>query len=136
MADKNAWGYIPSVESSPPITFGGGLTLRFYYTPSYPDDSPYKRYTETTYDPSLPGAKPLNVPGHWHANHDEYLSIVEGEMDAWIGYGPTVKHVLLKPGVDAAYAPRRTVHAMKGRAGVKTVLREGTSFGNVRTKES
>lgn len=121
-------------ESSPCLDLGPGLTMRFFLSPPS-SSSPRRRFNETTYDPSIPGSAPLDVPPHWHALHDEWLTVIEGCVDITLGADAGARAVRLEPGMQAAFAPRRTVHAIKGHSGVKTVLREEASFTGERERD-
>ena len=67
----------PSAEEvPPPIHIGTGCLLRFFRDPS---DSA-SHCAVTTYD-GLPGSLPLIVPNHWHEESDEYMTVLEGEVE-------------------------------------------------------
>ncbi|KAJ4985467.1 hypothetical protein SVAN01_09032 [Stagonosporopsis vannaccii] len=91
--------------------------MRIFSDDSQPTHSPEHRWTETTWEGK---GKLFTVPMHWHRYHDEYLSILEGELDIycdgiWRRMTPNDGMLVVK---------RCTVHGFAGIPGVRMVLRE------------
>ncbi|KAK6386917.1 hypothetical protein LTS17_000181 [Exophiala oligosperma] len=84
-------------------------------------DGSFEKYVmDTVYD-GEEGSEVFEVPPHWHKYHDEYLTVLEGRIEANLeGKGKTV----INAGDEAFFVPRWHVHSMKGFQGEKTVLRE------------
>lgn len=125
----------PAKESSPSIDLGPGLVMRLFLCPSAPIDHQWRRFTETTFDPSVPGAIALEVPAHWHTSHDEILTLLEGQVDVTLGLGASAQVKRLKPSGEGVLVPRGIVHSIKAASGVRMVLREATTLGDSRDKE-
>ncbi|KAH8892924.1 hypothetical protein GQ53DRAFT_646362 [Thozetella sp. PMI_491] len=66
------------------------------------------------------GEEALEIPSHWHKNHQEHLSVVEGRIEITLNGKTTV----LKAGDPAVIVPRRAVHSIKGFKGEKLIFRE------------
>ncbi|KAI9162781.1 hypothetical protein HJFPF1_04373 [Paramyrothecium foliicola] len=66
------------------------------------------------------GEEALEIPPHWHKNHQEYLSVVEGRVEITLDGRTTI----MNAGDPAVLVPRRTVHSVKGFQGERLVFRE------------
>jgi mannose-6-phosphate isomerase-like protein (cupin superfamily) len=81
-----------------------------------PQDS-VDRYTSKI---TSTGEEIIDVPPHWHKNHQEYISVLEGRVEMTIG--GTVS--ILNAGDPPAVIPRRVVHSFKSFKGERLVVCE------------
>ncbi|KAF2490993.1 hypothetical protein BU16DRAFT_530568 [Lophium mytilinum] len=89
---------------------------------SKPDGHIDRCWTETTYD-GKPGSMKLEVPGHWHKYHDEYMEVLRGRMTLYLeGTGS----VVLAAGDERLKIPRWHVHSFAAFEGEEAVLKELT----------
>ncbi|KAI0202413.1 hypothetical protein F4808DRAFT_421540 [Astrocystis sublimbata] len=95
---------------------GKGITMNITMDESEPEDS-INRYAMDTI---CTGEETLNVPPHWHKEHSEYLSVIQGRIELTLN-GDTV---ILSPGDPALLVPRRAIHSFVSFAGERVVLRE------------
>ncbi|KAF5345417.1 hypothetical protein D9757_013482 [Collybiopsis confluens] len=73
----------------------------------------------------------LLVPMHWHENHDEVMTVLEGKVK--ITLGREVK--ICTPESGAVFIPRGTPHAVESFKGVPAVIVETTKPSDFDTKE-
>ncbi|OTB08949.1 hypothetical protein M426DRAFT_6980 [Hypoxylon sp. CI-4A] len=81
-----------------------------------PEDSVGRYVMDTT---SI-GEEVFYVRPHWHKNHSEYLTVLEGRAEVTLDG----EKVILQAGDPAVRVPRRVVHSMRGFEGERLVLRE------------
>ncbi|KAF7319271.1 Cupin-2 domain-containing protein [Mycena chlorophos] len=66
-----------------------------------------------------PHPKPYTSPPHWHRNHTEHMSILEGRVQATID-----GHKKILRAGDDFIVPRLALHSFKGFEGERLVMRE------------
>ncbi|KAH9987275.1 hypothetical protein F4779DRAFT_611502 [Xylariaceae sp. FL0662B] len=71
-------------------------------------------------DITCTGEEVLYIPPHWHKDHAEHLSALEGRMEVTLNGDK----VTVKAGDPAVFVPRRVVHSIKSFKGEKLVFRE------------
>jgi len=96
--------------------------MRVMLDDSMPEGHLDRQWTETTYDGKEGSAK-LEVPGHWHKYHDEYMEILSGRMNFYLeGSGS----VIVSAGDARLKIPRWHVHSFAAFPGEACVLKELT----------
>ncbi|KAI0486323.1 hypothetical protein F4859DRAFT_469895 [Xylaria cf. heliscus] len=95
---------------------GKGITLDITVNESEPEDS-IDRYAMDTI---CTGEEILSIPPHWHKEHAEYLSVIEGRLELTLNGDK----VILKAGDPAMFVPRRVVHSFTSFKGERVILRE------------
>ncbi|KAI0860227.1 hypothetical protein F4860DRAFT_504096 [Xylaria cubensis] len=83
---------------------------------SEPEDS-VKRYAMDTI---CTGEEIISIPPHWHKEHAEYLSVIEGRIEFTLNG----EKIVLNAGDPDLFVPRRVVHSFKSFKGEKSILRE------------
>ena len=91
--------------------------MRIFIDDSQPASSPAHRWTETTWEGK---GKLFKVPLHWHQYHDEFITVLEGEMGVY--HDDEWKRVT--PNDGTLFVKRTTVHGFTGVPGVKVVFKE------------
>ncbi|ETS73148.1 hypothetical protein PFICI_15093 [Pestalotiopsis fici W106-1] len=81
-----------------------------------PEDS-VDRYAMDTY---VSGEEQLFIPPHWHKNHAEYLTVLEGRMEVSLDG----QKVIVEAGDPPVLVARRVVHSIKSFEGERLVFRE------------
>ncbi|KAI1100846.1 hypothetical protein F4804DRAFT_317698 [Jackrogersella minutella] len=92
------------------------ITMDITIDEAEPEDS-INRYAMNT---TCSGEEALSIPLHWHKDHAEYISVLEGRMEVTLNGDK----VILRAGDPVVYIPRRVPHSMKGFKGEKLVFRE------------
>ncbi|KAF7319270.1 Cupin-2 domain-containing protein [Mycena chlorophos] len=105
------------------LKLGKGSELRLFHDDSQPEDSLMRWYTEAVAD-GEPTSEAVYIPAHWHRNHSEHMSVLEGRIEATID-GRTK---LMRAG-DEFVIPRLAVHGFKGFKGERLVIRERADPG-------
>ncbi|KAI4859874.1 hypothetical protein F4820DRAFT_438513 [Hypoxylon rubiginosum] len=105
-----------SVKVLKTLGVGKGITMKITIDEAEPEDS-INRYTMDTVST---GEEALHIPPHWHKNHSEYLSVVEGRVEVTLNGDK----VIVKAGDPAVRVPRRVVHSIRGFKGEKLIFRE------------
>ncbi|KAI9709551.1 MAG: hypothetical protein M1820_003311 [Bogoriella megaspora] len=105
-----------SIKVLKTLNVGKGQSMEITMNESEPEDS-MDRYVMDTI---CTGEEALEIPPHWHMNHQEYLSVVEGRIEITLNG----KITIVKAGDPAVLVPRRAVHSVKGFLGEKLVFRE------------
>ncbi|KAF7187869.1 hypothetical protein HII31_10769 [Pseudocercospora fuligena] len=103
------------------LSLGKGCVMRFMVDESKATDDLRHHWTETSYD-GRPESWVPDIGSHWHKYHDEYMEILEGEIDFVLDG----KAVTLHAGDPSLHIPKCHVHSFKFKAGVKSVLIERT----------
>ncbi|KIM93742.1 hypothetical protein OIDMADRAFT_21493 [Oidiodendron maius Zn] len=98
------------------LNVGKGQTMEITVNESEPEDS-IDRYVMDTV---CTGEEALEIPPHWHKNHQEFLSVIEGRVEITLDG----KTTLMKAGDPAVLVPRRAVHSVKGFKGERLIFRE------------
>ncbi|KAI1425413.1 hypothetical protein F5Y12DRAFT_747413 [Xylaria sp. FL1777] len=105
-----------SVKVLKTLGVGKGITMNITIDESEPEDS-VNRYAMDTI---CTGEEILNIPPHWHKEHAEYLSVIEGRIELTLNGDK----VILKAGDPALFVPRRIVHSFISFKGESVILRE------------
>ncbi|KAF5379639.1 hypothetical protein D9757_009183 [Collybiopsis confluens] len=71
------------------------------------------------------------VPLHWHENHDELITVLEGKIKVTLGQ--EVK--ICTPESGTVFIPRGTPHALESFKGIPAVVIESTNPSDFDTKE-
>ncbi|RYC56651.1 hypothetical protein CHU98_g9554 [Xylaria longipes] len=83
---------------------------------SEPEDS-VNRYAM---DMISTGEEILSIPPHWHKEHAEYISVIEGRIECTLNGDK----VILKAGDPTLCVPRRIVHSFISFKGERFIIRE------------
>ncbi|KAI1769930.1 hypothetical protein F4818DRAFT_456507 [Hypoxylon cercidicola] len=105
-----------SVKVLKTLGVGKGITMDITVDEAEPEDSINRYAIDTT---SI-GEEALSIPPHWHKNHSEYLSVIEGRIQVTLNGDK----IMLKAGDPALLVPRRVVHSIQGFKGEKFIFRE------------
>ncbi|KAK7755582.1 hypothetical protein SLS62_002517 [Diatrype stigma] len=105
-----------SVNVLKTLGVGKGITMDITVNEAEPEDS-VNRYAMVT---TSTGEEALHIPAHWHKDHAEYLSVIEGRVEIHINGDKFV----LKAGDPAVFVPRRVVHSIRGFQNERLVFRE------------
>ncbi|KAI1409704.1 hypothetical protein F5Y13DRAFT_169300 [Hypoxylon sp. FL1857] len=105
-----------SVKTLKTLGVGKGIKMDIKVNEAEPEDS-INRYLMDTI---CTGEEALNIPPHWHKDHAEHLSVLEGRMEITLNGDKFV----LKAGDPAVLVPRRAPHSIKGFIGERLVFRE------------
>ncbi|KAI3318090.1 hypothetical protein HD806DRAFT_324053 [Xylariaceae sp. AK1471] len=105
-----------SIKVLKTLKMGKSMSMDITINETEPEDSIYRYTMDTT----CTGEEVLFTPPHWHKNHAEYLSVVEGRVELTVGGDK----IILKAGDPAMLVPRRVIHSIKGFQGEKLVFRE------------
>ncbi|KAI1125117.1 hypothetical protein F5Y10DRAFT_14663 [Nemania abortiva] len=105
-----------SVKVLKTLKVGKGITMDIAIDESEPEDS-VNRYAMDTI---CTGEEILEILPHWHKEHAEHLSVVEGRIEVTLNG----EKVILKAGDPAVLVPRRTVHSFTSFKGERVILRE------------
>ncbi|KAG9239867.1 hypothetical protein BJ878DRAFT_546915 [Calycina marina] len=105
-----------SVKTLKVLNIGKGQTMEIKIDESQPEDS-VLRYAMDTIST---GEEALDTPPHWHKNHDEHFSVLEGRLEFTLDG----KEMIIKAGDPETFVPRRKVHQVKGFKGERLVFRE------------
>lgn len=109
------------IRETSSLTMGKGCKMRFMVDESQPKDSIHSHWAETSYD-GQPESWVPEIGSHWHKNHDEYMEILEGEIEFVLDGNA----VLLKAGDSPLHIPKLHVHSFKFIKGIKTTFTEKT----------
>jgi len=71
------------------------------------------------------------VPTHWHEDHDEIITVLEGKLQVTLGSEVKV----CTPESGEAFVPRGILHSLKGFKGVRCVFTERTNPSDFDKKE-
>ncbi|KAI1157811.1 hypothetical protein F5B18DRAFT_665699 [Nemania serpens] len=110
-----------SVKVLKTLAVGKGITIQLKEDESAPEGSSDRYYTEAATN----GEEPFVVPPHWHKEHAEYLTVVEGRAKVTLDG----KETILKAGDPPVLVARRVVHSIETFAGEKAVVQERPSPG-------
>ncbi|KAI1402772.1 hypothetical protein F4819DRAFT_507228 [Hypoxylon fuscum] len=105
-----------SVKVLKTLGVGKGITMDITVDETEPEDS-INRYAMDTI---CTGEEAVSIPAHWHKDHAEHLSVLEGRLEVTVNGDK----IVLKAGDPAVFVPRRIVHSMKGFEGEKLIFRE------------
>ncbi|KAI1384397.1 uncharacterized protein F4822DRAFT_415020 [Hypoxylon trugodes] len=95
---------------------GQGITMQIKIDEAEPEDS-INRYAMDTI--SI-GEEALYIPPHWHKDHAEHLSVLEGRLEITLNG----EKIILKAGDPEVLIPRRVVHGVRGFKGERLCFRE------------
>lgn len=105
-----------SVKILKTLTLGKGITMDILVDENEPETSLDKYIAEVT----STGEEVFSVPSHWHKNHAERMSVLEGRALVTCN-SETIE---LKAGDPAFLIPRRAVHSIQTFKGERLVMRE------------
>ncbi|KAI1169865.1 hypothetical protein F4777DRAFT_571574 [Nemania sp. FL0916] len=105
-----------SVKVIKTLGVGKGITMNITIDESEPEDS-INRYAMHTI---CNGEEILDIPSHWHKEHAEYLSVLEGRLEVTLNSDT----VILQAGDPALFVPRRAVHSFRSFEGEKVIMCE------------
>ncbi|KAI0381349.1 hypothetical protein F5Y04DRAFT_255274 [Hypomontagnella monticulosa] len=95
---------------------GKGINMDIKVDEAEPEDSINRYAMDTT----CTGEEALFIPAHWHKDHAEHLSVLEGRMEINLNGDKFI----LKAGDPAVLVPRRARHSIKGFTGERLIFRE------------
>ncbi|KAI1181449.1 hypothetical protein F5B17DRAFT_425286 [Nemania serpens] len=110
-----------SVKVLKSFPVGKGITLRLKEDERAPKDSSDRYFTEVTTN----GEEAFIVPPHWHKEHAEYLTVVEGRAKVTLDS----KEVIIQAGDAPVLVARRVVHSIETFVGERVVIQERPSPG-------
>ncbi|KAI0150553.1 hypothetical protein GGR57DRAFT_185854 [Xylariaceae sp. FL1272] len=105
-----------SIKVLKSLNAGKGITMHITIDENEPEDSVHRYAMDTV----STGEEILSIPAHWHKDHAEHLSVVEGRMNFVVDG----KKVVLKAGDQALFVARRVVHSFESFPGERLILRE------------
>ncbi|CAI6080528.1 unnamed protein product [Clonostachys chloroleuca] len=105
-----------SIKVIKSLVVGKGQRMDITVDESEPEDSIDRWVMDTI----CTGEEALEIPPHWHMNHQEYLSVVEGRVEITLNGKTTI----LNAGDPAVLVRRRDVHGVKGFKGESLIFRE------------
>ncbi|KAJ3930984.1 MAG: hypothetical protein NXY57DRAFT_941232 [Lentinula lateritia] len=105
----------------------------------YPDTVRVQNEDTMTFEPQLriikirglPDDKILKVPIHWHENHDEIITVLEGKLKVIL----SGEIIICTPESGEALVPRGAPHSLESFKGVPCVFTERTNPKDFDTKE-
>jgi mannose-6-phosphate isomerase-like protein (cupin superfamily) len=109
-----------NIRELEPCYLGKGCILRMFEDDSK-SGSYEAKWSETTYD-GAEGSDVLEVPVHWHAEHDEYVQVLEGRLTATINGKATI----LDSSKGLTTIPRYHTHGFKAFKGERVTAKEYT----------
>ncbi|KAI1086345.1 hypothetical protein F5B19DRAFT_498453 [Rostrohypoxylon terebratum] len=98
------------------LRVGKGVTMDISIDESEPEDSISRYVMETT----CIGEDAVSVPPHWHKDHSEHLSVLEGRLQVTLNGDK----MIIQEGDPAVLVPQRAIHSLQGFKGERLVLRE------------
>ncbi|KAK2594391.1 hypothetical protein QQS21_007897 [Conoideocrella luteorostrata] len=98
------------------LTLGKGQTMEIKMNESEPEDSVNRWAIDTV----CTGEEALEVPPHWHKNHQEHFTVLEGRLEMTMDGKKTV----VKAGDPTFLVQRKVVHSVKALEGERVVFRE------------
>ncbi|KAF4537266.1 uncharacterized protein LTHEOB_1457 [Lasiodiplodia theobromae] len=101
------------------VGMGKGLWMDITVDESLPEDS-IDRWTTCVFGDGKPGSEVFTVPPHWHKNHSEYITVVEGRVAITLDG----KTQVVQGGDPAIFIPARHTHSMKSFPNEKVTLEE------------
>lgn len=101
------------------LNFGPGVTLEVKVDETEPETS-IDRYAAEVHCAEGDGISQFYVPPHWHKNHTERMTVIEGRVEMVVDGKTTI----LRAGDPPLFIPPRAVHSMKGFKGERLVLQE------------
>ncbi|KAI0873257.1 hypothetical protein GGS24DRAFT_464254 [Hypoxylon argillaceum] len=105
-----------SVKVLKTLVVGKGITMNITINEAEPENSVHRYVMDTI----CTGDEILSIPPHWHKEHAEYLSVVEGRLEFTINGDK----VILQAGDPEVFVPRRVVHSVTSFKGERAILRE------------
>ncbi|KAI1204741.1 uncharacterized protein F4807DRAFT_446035 [Annulohypoxylon truncatum] len=105
-----------SIKVIKTLGVGKGITMDITVDETEPEDSINRYAMDTT----CTGEETLYIPGHWHKDHAEHLSVLKGRIQVTLNGDK----IILKAGDPALLVPRRAVHSLKSFEGEELVFRE------------
>ncbi|KAI9151466.1 hypothetical protein HJFPF1_08668 [Paramyrothecium foliicola] len=110
---------MPATKILKTLTYGPGVTLEVKIDESEPETS-VDRYAAELHSDEGDDVAQFYVPPHWHKNHTERMTVVEGRLEIVLDG----KKILLKAGDAPVLIPPRAVHSLRGFKGEKLVFQE------------
>jgi hypothetical protein len=106
-----------AIHELPPCQPVDGSIVRIFIDDSKSASSVEHRWTETTWEGK---GSVFSVPMHWHQYHDEYLEVLEGDLDiyyngSWHRTSPMDGKIVVG---------RTEVHGFRGILGKRMVVKE------------
>ncbi|KAI0895384.1 hypothetical protein F4806DRAFT_80039 [Annulohypoxylon nitens] len=95
---------------------GKGITMDIIIDESEPEDSIDRYVMDTT----CRGEEIISIPAHWHKDHSERLSVLEGRIEVTLNG----EKIILEAGDPSIFVPRRAVHSVRSFKGERVVFRE------------
>ncbi|KAI1302214.1 hypothetical protein F5Y03DRAFT_396557 [Xylaria venustula] len=112
-----------SIKVLKSLTLGKGLVLNILEDESAPQDSVDRYFSELT----STGEELFKVQPHWHKDHAEYITVVEGRLKVTLNG----KEVIVKLGDPSVLVARRVVHSLETFKGERAVIQERPSPGGI-----
>ncbi|KAG4422020.1 hypothetical protein IFR04_004879 [Cadophora malorum] len=109
------------IQELQPLSLGKGISMRSFVDTSKTEDSPGYNWSEVLYE-GKDGDDLLEVPAHWHRDHDEVMEILEGSMSFTIDG----KKRIVSAGDPPILIKRGQVHSITAIKGVRTRATERT----------
>ncbi|KAK2589866.1 hypothetical protein QQS21_012457 [Conoideocrella luteorostrata] len=107
---KDMWKLLKTLE------VGKGQTMEIKINESEPEDS----IDRWAMDTISTGKEVVDLPPHWHKNHQEHITVLEGRLEVTLGGEKSV----VKAGDSPILVERRVVHSFKSFKGEKVIFRE------------
>ncbi|KAI2638972.1 hypothetical protein GGS26DRAFT_587743 [Hypomontagnella submonticulosa] len=105
-----------SIKVLKTLGVGKGIKMDIKVDEAEPEDSINRCVMDTT----STGEEALYIPPHWHKDHAEHLSVLEGRVEITLNGDKFI----LKACDPAVLVPRRARHSVKGFVGERLVFRE------------
>ncbi|KAI1116548.1 hypothetical protein F5Y14DRAFT_407126 [Nemania sp. NC0429] len=110
-----------SIKVLKTLSAGKGIKLTLNENEGVALDSVDRYFTEAITD----GVEAFKVPPHWHKQHDELMTVVEGRAKITLNG----KETIVKAGDAPVLVARRVVHSVETFVGERAVIQERPSPG-------
>ncbi|KAI1360497.1 hypothetical protein F5Y08DRAFT_348719 [Xylaria arbuscula] len=107
---------MPSSKVLKTLQMGKGIELHLIENEDVAEDSIDRYVTKCT----CTGEEPLNVPPHWHKEHAEQMTLLEGRVKITLNG----KTRIVKAGDPPVLVERRVVHSFQSFKGERVVVEE------------
>jgi mannose-6-phosphate isomerase-like protein (cupin superfamily) len=101
------------------LNFSPGVILQVKVDESVPETS-VDRYAAEIHCSEGDNVAEFYVPPHWHNNHTERMTVLEGRLEVVL----EGKRIVIKAGDAPVIIPPRAVHSLRGFKGEKLVFQE------------